>query len=127
MREFQERRAWRKIVFSKFSFALLIGILAFLIYSTAKIYIRSRNAKEANDLIEQEIESLKAKKTELENSVKRLETEAGAEEEIRSKFPVQKVGENTVIIVEEENKANLPASTSSSLPSKIWQFIKNIF
>lgn len=127
MREFQERRFWRRIIFSKVSFAFLVGILVFLVYSAAKIYIRSREAREANNLIEQEIESLEAKKTELEASVNRLQTEAGAEGEIRSKFPVQKPGEQTVVIVEGENKNNLPASASPSFPQKIWQFIKDIF
>lgn len=126
MREFQERRFWRKIIFSKISFVFLAGILALLVYSTAKIYIRSHDAKEANSLIEQKIESLKAEKAELEASVKRLQTEAGAEEEIRSKFPVQKPGEKTVVIVEEEKKENLPTSTPSSFPSKIWQFFQKI-
>lgn len=127
MREFQERRVWRKIIFSKFSFVFLIGVLAFFVYSTAKIYLRSRAAKEANNLMEQEIESLEAKKAELEASIKRLQTEAGAEEAIRDKFPVQKPGEQMVIIVEEQNKNSPPTSTSSSLPSKIWQFLKNMF
>jgi cell division protein FtsB len=127
MREFQERRVLRRIVFSGFSFVFLASILAFLVYSTAKIYIRSRNAQEANNLIEQEIEFLKAEKAELEASVKRLQTETGAEEEIRSKFPVQKPGEKTVVIIEEENKNNLPTSASLSFPQKIRQFIKDIF
>lgn len=126
MREFQERRIWRKIIFSRFSFAFLAGVLIFLMYSGAKIYLRSRDAKEANNLIEQEIETLRAKKSELEASVNRLQTEAGAEEEVRSKFLVQKPGEKTVVIVE-ENKNNLPTSISSSLSSRVWQFIKNIF
>jgi len=100
----------------------------FLMYSTAKIYIRSREAREANNLIEEEIKSLETKKVQLEASVKRLQTESGAEEAIRDKFPVRKPGEQTVIIIEEENKNITSTSTSSSsLPLKIWQFLENLF
>jgi len=128
MREFQERRVLRKVIFSKFTFIFLTAVLIFLIYSAAKIYLRSRDAREANRLVEQEIESLKAKKTELEASVNRLQTETGAEEEIRNKFPVQKPGEQTVVIVNQENKNNPSANSSpSGFFPKIWQFIKNIF
>jgi cell division protein FtsB len=135
MREFQERRVWRKIIFSKFTFAVLAAVLIFSTYSTAKIYLRSRQAKEANGIIAKQLEDLKVKKSELEASVKRLQTEAGAEEEIRGKFPVQKPGEKAVIIVERENSSNNPAEESAqgffqNLPRffrGIWQFVKNIF
>ena len=134
MREFQERRKLRKIIFSRFAFALLAIILVFLAYSTVKIYLRSRQAKDVNEMVKKEVEDLKNRKSELEATVKRLETEAGIEEEIRSKFPVQKQGENTVMIVEEEKKENLPEQSPSgfflNLPRffrGIWQFVKNIF
>ncbi|MFH0803609.1 MAG: septum formation initiator family protein [Candidatus Tagabacteria bacterium] len=128
MREFQERRKLRRIIFSRFAFVLLGIILIFLTYSTAKIYLRSRQAKEVNEMVKKEVEDLKNRKSELEASVKRLQTEAGAEEEIRSKFPVQKPGENAVMIVEGETKSeNLIANSSIGFFQKIWQFVKNIF
>jgi uncharacterized protein YlxW (UPF0749 family) len=126
MREFQEKRFWRKVIYSRFSFIFLILVLAFMVYSAAKVYLRSRRASQANNLISQEIKSLEDKKNELQTSVERLQTQAGAEEEIRSKFPVQKPGEEAVVIVDQTNQ-NSPATSTSSLPSKIWEFIKNLF
>ena len=128
MREFQERRKLRKIIFSRFAFALLAIILVFLTYSTVKIYLRSRQAQEINEMVKKEVEDLKNRKSELEASVNRLQTEAGAEEEIRSKFPVQKPDEKMVMIVEEQAKAdNLTANSPSGFFQKIWQFVKSIF
>ncbi len=135
MKEFQERRKLRSIIFSRFTFAFLAIVLAFLTYSTAKVYLKSRQARMANEIIQKETEDLKNKKAELEASVEGLKTEAGAEEEIRKKFSVQKPGEKTVMIVEEAARAgNLTANSSSdffqNLPrffQGIWQFVKNIF
>lgn len=79
-------------------------------------------------MIKKEVGDLKNRKSELEATVRRLQTEAGIEEEIRSKFPVQKPGENAVMIVEEQAKAdNLTANNSLSFFQKIWQFVKGIF
>ena len=135
MKEFQERRVLRRIIFSRFSFAFLAVILVFVVYSTVKIYIRSREAGSINQMVEKEIEDLKTKKEDLSATVKNLESESGQEEEIRSRFPVQKPGEKAVMIVEEETKTQNPPEQSSSgffpnLPRffrGIWQFIKNIF
>ncbi len=104
MKEFQERRVLRKYVFSKITFIFLSVLAVFLAYSTIKIYLRSRDAVGANQLVEKEIKDLNAKKSELSDAVKRLQTEEGAEQEIRSKFPVQKPGENAVIIVNSAEK-----------------------
>ncbi len=127
MREFQEKRFWRRVFFSRLVFMLLAAILIFFGYSASKVYLKNRNVRKANELVQKEIEDLKTKKAELEASLRRLQSETGVEEEIRGKFPVKKPGEQAVIIVEEQNKNNLPASVSSSFFQKIWQFIKSIF
>jgi len=135
MKEFQERLFWRRIFFSKFTFVFLTGILIFFVYSTAKVYWRSRETAKVNEMAQKEINDLKAKKAELEALVNRLQTKTGAEEEVRNKFMVQKPGEKAVMIIDEgEKQENLPANIPSgffpNLPRffrGIWQFIKNIF
>ncbi len=125
----------RRIIFSRFSFAFLAAVLIFVVYSTVKIYIRSREAGSINQMVEREIEDLKTKKEDLSATVKNLESESGQEEEIRSRFSVQKPGEKAVTIVEEETKTQNPPEASpsgffSNLPRffrEVWQFIKNIF
>ncbi len=129
MREFQERRLLRKIIFSRFILIFLVSTLIFFAYASIKVYLRSRKAAEINELVRREMTDLENKKTAMEALINRLETETGAEEEIRSKFPVKKPGENMVVIVDEEVKIgdNSGESDSSGVLSKIWQFVKNIF
>ena len=127
MREFQERRVLRKIIFSRFAFVFLMVVLGFMVYSTVKIYLRSREANFVNQMVEKEIEELRTKRAGLSAAIKRLESEGGQEEEIRSRFPVQKPGEKAIVIVEEEKKENLPKQSPSGFFPRIWQFIKNIF
>ncbi len=128
MKEFQERRVLRRIIFSRFSFAFLAVVLAFVVYSTVKIYIRSREAGSINQMVEKEIEDLKTKKEDLSATVKNLESKSGQEEEIRSRFSVQKPGEKAVMIIEEETKTqNSSKQSPSGFFPKIWQFIKSIF
>ncbi len=128
MKEFQERLFWRKIFFSKLALIFLTGLLIFFVYSTVKVYWRSREAAKVNDIVQKEINDLRTKKEELEAIVKRLQTKVGAEEEVRDKFIVKKPGEEAVMIIDEEKKQeNLPANISSGFFRKIWQFVKNLF
>lgn len=128
MKEFQERRVLRRIIFSRFAFVFLMVVLGFMVYSTVKIYLRSQEANFVNQMVEKEIEELKAKRGDLSAAIQRLESEGGREEEIRSRFSVQKPGEKAVIIIEKEVKNNLPENGSpSGFFEKVWGFIKNIF
>jgi len=117
----------RRIIFSRFAFVFLTVVLGFMFYSTVKIYLRSREANFVNQTVEKETEELKAKRADLSAAIQRLESEGGQEEEIRSRFPVQKPGEKAVVIVEEETKENLPEQSTFGFFPRIWQFIKNIF
>lgn len=128
MREFQERKKLRKILYSKKILILLSIILVLLIYSTAKIYFKSRNALSKSEEARQELAELEQRKAELEKEIFRLQTPIGEEEEIRRKFNVSRPDEKMVVIVDkapENDKINL--SEKTEFFGKIWSFIKNIF
>ncbi len=84
-----------------------------------------------NSALEKQLKELTERKKELEASIKSLETDAGIEKEIRSKFQVQKPGEKTVVIVEEEKRedsaASANANSSSDFFDGLWKFFKSIF
>ncbi len=126
MQEFQEKRKLRKIIFSKKVLVLLAFISAFLIFSTVKVYIKSRNAVSKNEETKKEVADLEQKKSELEKEIARLQSASGAEEEVRKKFNVQKPGENAIVIVEKNNENDkINQGESSGFFSKIWSWIKN--
>lgn len=129
MQEFQERKRIRKIIYSRNMLIFLTIILAFLIFSVVKVYVKSRAAILKNDEAKKELADLEKRKSELGNEIARLETEFGAEEELREKFNVGKPGENILVIVdkEQENAKIEQNSGVSVFLSGFWQKIKNIF
>lgn len=84
--------------------------------------MKNRQAAEAMQKMEQEIEELKARQTELVMFQERLKTKEGIEYEIRKKFGVARPGESVAIIVEENS-----TSTAALGESGLWQKIKNFF
>lgn len=102
MKEFQRRRFLRNIVYSKItSFALLI-VLVFVSYQTFNLYKKSRQAVWRNNKVEVELGKLNNRKDYLESEVARLNTDVGAEEELREKFQVAKPGEKVLIILDQK-------------------------
>lgn len=136
MKEFQDKKRIRKIIFSRFSLAVLLIILIILSISTAKVYLKSRKASLKNDQTIAQIEELEKKKKELEDRIAKLRTGSGLEEEIREKFNVAKPEEKLLTIIDktpENDKINNEESEKeffSNLPRflrGIWDWIKNIF
>lgn len=129
MKEFQEKRKFRKIIFSRFSLIVLLIILVILSISVAKVYTKSRKAALKNQEITQKIEELESKKRELEERITKLETGSGLEEEVREKFGVKKPGEEVLTIIDktpESDKMNNEESGNGFF-GKIWGWIKNLF
>jgi cell division protein FtsB len=128
MREFQEKRKLRKVIFSRKVLVLLALVLVFLMYSTGKVYFKSRNAVLKNEEIKKEMADLEQRKSDLQKEINRLQSESGIEEEVRKKFNVQKPGENTLVIVEKNNENDkINQEASPGFFSKIWKWIKNIW
>jgi len=69
------------------------------------------------------VENLRARDAELSSKIERLKTEAGLEEEIRSKFTVAKNNENMVIVVEENNTN----ATNTAERASFWQKFLDFF
>jgi len=129
MKEFQDKKRIRKIIFSRFSLAVLLIILIILSVSTAKVYLKSQKASLRNDQTIAQIKELEKKKKELEDRIAKMQTGSGLDEEIREKFNVQKPGEEVLNIVDKspENDKIDSAEENHGFFSKIWDLIKNIF
>lgn len=120
MREFQQRRIWRRLMYSKLSIFLLLIIFLFFVFSVIGVYRKSREATRKNDEVESELNELKAKKDYFEAEVGRLNTNAGVEEELRDKFQIAKPGERVIIIVD-DNKDNKEGSSSEKDSNWFWR------
>lgn len=130
MREFQERRKLRKIFYSWPFVFLLVAMAGILLISTIKVYKKNKEAKLLNNEIKKELYDLEKRKSDLESSISKLETESGVEEEMRKKLNIRKPGEKTLVIIDENignDKINSEDNGGTGFFEKIWQWIKGIF
>jgi cell division protein FtsB len=104
MREFQDRKKMRKIFYSRKMVVLLFVISGLLVFSTTKVYFKSREAVSKSQETKKELDELNNRNAKLEEDVSRLQKESGVEQEIREKFNVQKPGERVLIIVEKNGE-----------------------
>lgn len=123
MREFQEKKKIRKVLYSK-SFVVLLVVFVFIgaraVWGVlAKERESARNTAEAAS----ELKKLEDRHILLSSELKRLRTDEGIEEEIRSKYSVSKPGENLIVLV---NK-NQSADAASTTPDGWWNRFKKLF
>ena len=129
MREFQEKRKFKKIIYSGWLQAILGIVFLALVFSTVKVYKKSRINVQKSEEIKEELVKLETRNAELAAEAARLGSESGKEGEIRKRFDVAKPGEKILVIIDknsedvkingEENKVGFFFS--------IWQWIKNWF
>ena len=123
MLDFQQKRKLRAVMYHKVTLALLVLLVLFFIHSTWVVYQKKRTSEKMMLTSSQSLSDLKARETELESRINRLNTPAGLEEEIRSKFTVAKENEAMVIVVD-DNSQNMP---TTSQKRGFWQKIWNLF
>jgi len=128
MREFQERKKWRRLLFSKPVFALVFAAFAFLSYSAVKIFIKSRAIVARENETKKELFDIKQRKANMEKELNRLQSESGIEEEMRTKFDVQKPGERALVIVDKPDDNNKNSDNAGAgFFSRIWSWARGIF
>jgi cell division protein FtsB len=107
MREFQEKKSWKRFLYSRMTAVLLLVAIVVLARAVWGLYQKEResaaNALTANT----ELQKLEDRRSMLESELSKLETDEGIEEEIRQKYSVSKPGENVVIIVD-KNATSAP-------------------
>jgi len=122
MREFQQRRIFRRLMYSKISIFFLSIIFIFFAFSVAGVYRKSKEASQKNNEVKSELNELKAKKDYLENEINRLNTNIGVEEELRDKFQVAKPGEKVIIILD-DNKVDTGEAKSKNSDNWFWRLL----
>ncbi|HEY4511310.1 MAG TPA: septum formation initiator family protein [Candidatus Paceibacterota bacterium] len=125
MLESYHKKKINRWLYSKWTMALLVVLIAFVAEATWDVY-QKENISAANLLrIEKERDRLTERKEELEKEVASLHTERGIEKEIRAKFGVVKAGEHVVVIVGDEHTTE---SNKKEEPKKsFWDTIVALF
>jgi len=129
MREFQEKRKFKKIVYSGWLQIFLGIVLLALVFPAIKVYKKSRLSADKSKEIKEELASLEKRNAELAAEAARLESESGREREIRKRFDVAKPGEKILIIVDKDSedvKIN-GAENKGGFFSRTWRWMKSWF
>ena len=129
MREFQEKRKFKKLIYSGWLQIFLGIVLLALIFPTVKVYKKSRISADKAEEIKEEMAKLEKRNAELAAEAARLESESGREGEIRKRFDVAKPGEKIIVIVDknsEDVKIN-GAENKGGFFSRFWRWVKNWF
>ena len=129
MREFQEKRKFNKLIHSGWLQIFLGIVLLALIFSTVKVYKKSRLSADKSKEIKEELASLEKRNAELAAEAARLESESGREGEIRKRFDVAKPGEKIIVIVDKigEDVNINGAENKGGFFSRFWRWVKNWF
>jgi cell division protein FtsB len=106
VKNFQDKRARERIVFSKVSLVLLTVLVLYLAHSVWGVYVKERLTRENLEQSSARLSVLKERKGNLESAVAQLSTARGVEEEVRAKYQVGRPGEEVIIVV--------PGSTTST-------------
>ena len=122
MREFEQRRKIKRILYSKLSVGVLCIVALVLIKSAISAYAKYRMSDKAYQETTREYTDLVARKAQLESDIARLGTREGVEADIRTKFGMVKDGEQILILVDR-------GTTSQPIPSKASAFdaLKSLF
>jgi len=129
MREFQEKRKFKKLIYSGWLQIFLGIVLLALIFPAVKVYKKSRISADKAEEIKEEMAKLEKRNAELAAEAARLESESGREGEIRKRFDVAKPGEKILVIVDkksEDVKIN-GANNKGGFFSRILQWVKSWF
>lgn len=123
MLDIQQKRRFRNFIYNKFTLSVLFVIVLLALHSTWKVYQKRKESFAMMSASMVRLNELEQRDRELELKIKKLSTESGLEEEIRSKFNVAKDSENIVIIVREEDSGTTTEVTKPSL----WSKFKGLF
>ena len=102
--DFRKKRQLKRILYSTGALVVLGVIVFFLGHATWDVYQKAKVTDERRQEALNELSRLKKQEATLQDQLKRLQTDRGVEEEVRTKFNVAKEGEKVVTIVSPQNE-----------------------
>lgn len=124
MFDYQQKKKIRKVIYSKITLAVLFVAIIILAKANYSIYKKEVLSNENYNIVKNDFDSLKERKVVLESEIKRLKTNEGVEEEIRSKFDVSKPGEIVVNVIDNSSSTLIENKNKGV---NLWQKITNLF
>ena len=91
----------------------LTALLTAVGFATWRVYSKGQDAKQAREDAEKALADLTARKSAVEATLNRLNTEQGIDAEIRNRYQLVKPGEEQIVLIQSQQKANASSSTES--------------
>jgi len=125
MREFQERNTVKKRIYSKTAICILVIILILVAHGVYNVYEKEQESKAAVELTEKQQADTESRYNNIQQGNEELQSQAGVEAEIRSKFDVVKPGEGVIVVVD-KNPTSIQENKQSVL-KQFWDSVISIF
>ncbi|MDD5068415.1 MAG: septum formation initiator family protein [Candidatus Pacebacteria bacterium] len=108
----EEKRKFRRILYSKTTLFILCLAVFFVARATWGVYQKEKESSQNLAITERRFDELNKRNDYLSGEIKKLSSPGGVEEEIRQKFRVAKAGEQMAVIV--DSTAPAPSITDDS-------------
>jgi len=123
MREFQERRKIKKMIYSYLTLFLLLLVFGILAKAVWGAYEKSSISSKRLNEVSKSYLDLENRKGDLTKEIDDLKTDFGLETALRGKFPVVREGEKTIVIIDGESASAVEAVKVSGF----WGWFKGLF
>ena len=128
MLEFQQKRKFRKIMYSRTALIVLCLVAVIFIRATWNVYEKEQMSEEYVTQAQSQLDKLSAKKEAISGAVSALGTDKGIEAEIRRKFRVVKDGEQIAVIVDDASSTgSSEEALATSTDQGFWNTIISFF
>jgi len=126
MRELQQRQKMRSRLYS---IPALLALLIFAIFvAKGTVSVVQKEQESASDVqaLKQKITTLTSEQANMKEDIANLNTQAGIDEEIKTKFNVSEPGEHVAILVDPRNSTSTGATSSRAWYKQVWDDIMGI-
>jgi hypothetical protein len=123
MRNFQQKRGWRNIAYSK-PFLIFFGVLIlFFSWDVFIFWNKMGETVENKKIVENKVALLKQQKETISSEINSLNTTEGKEKFFRENLGLVKEGEDVTVVIEEKKTPITP----EPVPSGFFSFFTNWF
>jgi cell division protein FtsB len=123
MRELEQRQKMRRKLYSLPALAILFIVAVAMVRGAYAMLVKERESAKGAENLAAEVAALSERETLLLRELEKLETPAGIEEEIKSKFNVAKEGELVAVIVDRPEDEATTTPEKKSWFKRFWDDI----
>lgn len=124
MREFQEKRRWKKAFKSRYFIVFLVMLVILISHGLWNAYTRYQRSEMVVENLRFEKERLLKRDEDLTRGIETLTTPEGIDREIRTTYGLVQPGEELIIVVGERNEG---VSNVSPIEKSWWDKLLDLF